>query len=327
MAHRGFDEQMEALDALKGRDLDEPALALLRKSLASKSNFLAAKAAKLAEDNQRTELLPELIAAFERFFINGEKTDAQCWAKNALSHALSKLGCRDKDVFLRGLHHRQMEPTWGGRSDSAGTLRANCAHGLMGCEGLIAQDIVLLLVDLLVDPDKSVRVEAVRALSQLGDLAVPVLHLRALIPGEDTEVLSVCFSALLSIERDAGIAFVAQFLAAGNDAAGEAAFALAETRSAAALKALLEIRRNPTPATQEPWFSGVLLSAIGLTRLPEGINYLLGLIESEDREASAAIEALVRTSPGPELRARLENAVEEVGSPRLRNVLAEALSG
>ena len=38
---------------------------------------------------------------------------------------------------------------WGGRSDTAGTVRGNCAHALMGCEGLIAGDVLLLLVDLL----------------------------------------------------------------------------------------------------------------------------------------------------------------------------------
>src|SRR6266567_902472 len=179
---------MAALDALKGQPLDAASRELIRKSLASKSNFLVAKAARLAEENQLADFVPGLTAAFERFFVNAEKSDPQCWAKNALSRALSKLGCRDKDVFLRGLHHHQMEPVWGGRSDSAGTLRANCAHALLGCDGLIA-----------------------------------------------AEVLSVCFSALLAIDRNASTAFVARFLDNGDDAAAEAAFALAETHQPAAL--------------------------------------------------------------------------------------------
>src|ERR1700738_53126 len=120
MSPRGFDEQMAALDALKDQPLDAASRELIRKSIAGKSNFLTAKAARLVEENQLADLVPELIAAFERFFANAEKTDPQCWAKNALSRALSKLGCRDKDVFLRGLHHHQMEPVWGGRSDTAG---------------------------------------------------------------------------------------------------------------------------------------------------------------------------------------------------------------
>jgi HEAT repeat protein len=320
LAHRGFDEQMAALDALKGQPLDAGAQELIRKSFASRSNFLVAKAARLAEDNQLVDLMPEMIAAFERFFANAEKSDPQCWAKNALSRALSKLGCRDKDVFLRGLHHHQMEPVWGGRSDSAGTVRANCAHALMGCEGLIAQDVLLLLLDLLADKDKEVRVEAVRALSQLDELAVPVLRLRAMIPGEEPEVLSVCFSALLAIDRDASIRFVARSLEKGDDAAGEAAFALAETHHPSALEALMAARLQPS---NDPWFAGVLMSAIALTRLPNAISFLLGLIESEDRGAEEALEALMKSSPGPELRARIEQAVEETGSTRLKKAYDE----
>jgi hypothetical protein len=323
LSHRGFDEQMAALEALKGQPLDHAALELISKSVGSRSNFLVAKAARLVEDNRLADFALPLIAAYERFFVNAEKTDPQCWAKNALSRALSNLGCRDKDVFLRGLHHHQMEPVWGGRSDTAGTLRANCAHALMGCEGLIAQDVLLLLVDLLADEDKAVRVEAVRAIAQLDDMAIPVLRLRALIPGEDPEVLSVCFSALLAIDRQVSINFVARFLEKGDDAAAEAAFALAETHEPASLTALLKLRQQPTPGSGEPWFAGVVLSAIALTRLPQALDYLIELIQSEDRDAPAAIEALAKLSPGAELRDRMLQAVEETGSPRLRKLLQE----
>jgi len=322
MAHRGFDEQMEALDALKGKPLDGAAVALLRKALAGKSNLLAAKAARLAEEAGRTELLPESIAAFERFFEHAEKSDPQCWAKNAISHALPRLGCREKEVFLRGLNFHQWEATWGGKSDTAGTLRANCAHGLVACEGLPNDELLLLLLDLLVDEDKSVRVEAVRAMAQIGETAVPVLRLRALIPGEEPEVLAACFSALLAIDRDAGIQFVARFLAAGDDAAGEAAFALAETHSEAALAALLEARRSVTHP--EPWFAGALMSAIALTRLPAAADYLVGLIERDERDAPLAIEALAKAAPGEELRARIARAVDQVGSPRLHKALKDS---
>ncbi len=325
MTHRGFDEQMEALEALKGLPLDTQAVAFVRKSLAHKSNFLAAKAARLAEEANLIDLLPDLIVAFHRFFDQAERTDPQCWAKNALSRALPRLGCRDKDIFLRGLHHHQWEPVWGGRSDTAGTLRANCAHALVACEGLASEDLLLLLLDLLVDKDKSVRVEVVRALAQVGDLAVPVLRLRALIPGEVPEVLAACFSALLDLNRDAAIPFAAQFLPVGDDAAAEAAFALAQTHSPAALAALLQVRSSPTPATSEPWFTGVLLNAIALTRLPEAADFLAGLIERDERDAPLAIEALGKLAPGKELRARIGRAIDSSGSPRLRKALVEHL--
>ncbi len=325
MGHRGFDEQMEALDALKGQKLDPAAIALVKKSLANRSNFLVAKAARLAEENQLEDLVPDLLAAYDHFFVNAEKSDPQCWAKNAISRALPRLGCREKQVYLRGLSHFQWEPTWGGKSDSAGTLRANCAHALVACEGVTNQDVLLLLVDRLVDPDKSVRVETVRAVAQIGELAAPVLRLRAQVrptgEQEDPEVLGACFAALLSIEGEPAIEFVARFLEAGDDAAGEAAFVLAETHSPVALAALLARQRSGA----EPWFAGVLLSAIALTRLPTATDFLLGMIEREEREAPAAIEALARLAPGAELRERLETAVQETGSSRLLKALREHL--
>lgn len=304
MAHRGFDEQMAALDALRGRELDADSLALVRKSLSHRNNFIVAKAARLAEDNDRGDLLPDLLAAFDRFFTNAEKTDPQCWAKNALSRALAKLECRDKDVFLRGLRHHQFEPTWGGRSDSAGTLRGNCAHALIACNGLDNQELLVTLLETLVDEDKSVRVETVRALAQLGEIAVPVLRLRAMIktkPPEEAEVIGQCFSALLAIDPQSSIPFVARFLEEGDDASSEAAFALAETRSPAALAAL--IRRQKESADE--WFSGVLLTAIALTRLPDAVDFLIGLIDREEREAPLAIEALCRADTADDVLTRL----------------------
>jgi hypothetical protein len=140
-------------------------------------------------------------------------------------------------------------------------------------------------------------------------------------PPEEPEVLGQCFSALLAIERDAAIPFVAEFLEAGDDSAGEAAFALAETRSSAALAALLDRHKS----FADEWFSGVLLSAIALTRLQEGIDFLLGMIEREEREAPRAIEALSRIAVGEELRGRLVSAVHSNGSPRLLKALRENL--
>jgi HEAT repeat protein len=333
MAHRGFDEHMSALDALKGQPVDDAAIEFIRKSLASRSNILVSKAARLAEDNNLAALVPDVIASFIRFFADAEKTDPQCWAKNALGRALSKLECRDTDVFLRGLRHHQMEPVWGGRSDTAGTLRANCALALVACESIPNEDLLLLLIDLLVDPDKRVRSEVVRAIAQIGSLALPVLRLRALIPGEDPEVLSALFCALLNLDRADGISFVSRFLASADDSAAEAAFALAETHSQPALDALLDLHRNQAsgPADKrgdprfDPWFAGILLSSIALTRLPQAIDYLIALIEHEDREAPLAIESLAKLASNPELRARLVNAVEEVGSPRLTRTLHEHL--
>src|ERR1035437_10864923 len=138
---RSFEEQIAALDGLRQQpenDHVEP----LRKALAHRNNFIVAKAADLVRDFRTAELMPELLNAFDRFFENPVKTDPQCWAKNALSRALAALEHQEADIFLRGMRHIQMEPVWGGRSDTAGTLRATCALALVPCRSLSEHDLL-----------------------------------------------------------------------------------------------------------------------------------------------------------------------------------------
>src|SRR4051812_47104826 len=118
---RAFEEQIALLEALRQAS-EEARLDALRRGLGNRNNFLVAKAADLAREFNSMELIDDLLSAYERFFQNPEKTDPQCWAKNALSRALAAMEHQDVDVFLRGMRHIQMEPVYGGRSDTAGTL-------------------------------------------------------------------------------------------------------------------------------------------------------------------------------------------------------------
>src|SRR6266568_5965124 len=102
-----------------------------------------------------SDLTCELLQAFGRFFENPVKTDPQCWAKNALSRALAALEYQESEIFLRGIRHIQMEPVWGGRSDTAGTLRATCALALVQCRSLSENDLLSYLLELLADTDKA----------------------------------------------------------------------------------------------------------------------------------------------------------------------------
>ena len=167
MAHKGFDEQMAALDALKGLELDAEQKQLVKKMLGNRSNLLVAKAARLAGDGGLAELTPDLIAAFDRFFMDAVKTDSQCWAKNALAKALVKLEYRSKDVYLRGMRHHQMEGSWGGLSDTAGSLRSTCTHALVDCPGISDAELLAALLEPLTDTDKTVRIEAARAVARV----------------------------------------------------------------------------------------------------------------------------------------------------------------
>jgi hypothetical protein len=330
-SQRGFDKELAELEALgaalkAGTDADAAVVEQLRKGLAHRNNFLVSKAAKLVADAELFALLPDVLAAYDRFFIDAAKSDPQCWAKNALVKTLVKLEHRQKDAYLRGLRHHQMEGAYGGLSDTAGALRGACAHALVDCPGLSDADLLGLLLEPLTDADKTVRMEAARAIGQVGGVsAALLLRLRALLAKDEPEVLGAVYSALLSVEGARAIALVAAALKDGDDLAGEAAFALAEMRAPEALAALTVRLRGGPNTHSDGWFGGVLLSAIALTRLPEAMDFLVALIAQDAREAAAAIEAIGRTAPSAELRARVEKAVEQAGSPRLQQAFRQHL--
>jgi HEAT repeat protein len=328
---RGFDEQLAQIEQLRASiDLrsapDPPTVAYLRKTLANRSNFLVSKAAALTADLAShasiAALLPDVLTAFDRFFTDPVKTDPQCWAKAALARTLVKLEHRQKDAYLRGMRHHQMEPVWGGESDTAGALRATCMHALVDCPGISDADLLTLMLEPLTDADKAVRLDAARAIANIGGVsAVLLLRLRALLGNDEPEVLGATYAALLSLEGNAAIPLVARALKDGDDLAAEAAFALADLRSAEAFAALLARFEQRA----DPWFSAVLLSAMALTRQPAAVDYLIALIARNAREATAAIEALARISPSVELRARIEAAVDEADSMKLRQALRQHL--
>ena len=314
---RSFEEQLSALDALRQQSPDacvEP----LRKALTHRNNYVVAKAADLVRDFNLAHLTPELHIAFDRFFENPVKTDPQCWAKNALSRALAAMEVQDADVFLRGMRHIQLEPVWGGRSDTAGTLRATCALALVQCRSLTEPDLLAHLVDLLADKDKAVRIEVARAIEQVSSpSSALLLRLRAVLGADEPEVLGACYAGVLRIEGVQAILWVSRFLATSDDSAAEAALAIAGTHTLEGFHAL----KAALIEAKDPWFRSVLLSAIALTRQDAAFEFLLELVRQESLDAEGAIEALLRSMPSPEIVTKLEDMVAD--NPRLGRVFAE----
>lgn len=308
---RSFEEQIAALDVLR-QGSEEVRLDALRKALGHRNNFLVAKAADLVREFGLANLTPDLLAAFDRFFENPVKTDPQCWAKNALSRALAALEHQEAEVFLRGMRHIQMEPVWGGRSDTAGTLRATCALALVQCRSLTEKDLLAHLVELLADTDKTVRAEVVRAIEQVGSPSASLLlRLRAVLGTNEPEVLGACYGGILRIEGVRETPWVRRFLASADDGAAEAALAIAGTHSPEAFDAL----RESLVKADDPWFRSVLLSAIALTRQDAALKFLLDLVRTESLDAEPAIEAVLRSMPSQEMIKRLEKLV--AGNPGL----------
>jgi hypothetical protein len=322
-----FDAELAELEELKAVVLAGPApdaatIEHLRKTLAHRNNFLVSKAAKLVTEAAIVVLLPEVLAAFDRFFVDAAKTDPKCWAKEALAKALVKLEHRGKDEYLRGMRHHQMEPSWGPPEDTAGALRGTCTHALVSCPGISDSDLLTAFLEPFTDTDQTVRMEAARAIGNVGGVsAVLLLRLRALLGNDEPEVLGAVYSTLLDLEGVQAISLVAQYLEAGDDLAAEAAFALADMRAPEALAVLRARLRDGA----DTWFGSVLLSAIALTRLPEAVDFLISLVERDAHEAAAAIEAIGRIAPSEEIRARVEQAVAQADSPRLRQAFREHL--
>ena len=313
---RAFEAQIAALDTLREAPQDsrtEP----LRKALTERNNFIVAKAADLAREFGLTALTPDLLKSFDRFFENPEKSDPQCWAKNAISRTLAAFEVQDPEIFLRGMRHIQLEAVWGGRSDTAGTLRATCALALVQCRRLTNDELLTHLIDLFADTEKTVRAEVARAIEQVGSPSASLLlRLRATLAHDEPEVLGACYGGILRLEGVSAIPWVSRFLIGGDEAAGEAALALAGTHSPQAL----DILQKSLDAAPDPWFRSVLLSAIALTRQDAALEFLLDLVKSESFDAERAIEAIVRSMPSPGIMQRLENMVAP--QPRLARALS-----
>ncbi len=306
MAGKGFEADLAQLESLSEA---EPAatLAPLRKALGHRNNFLVAKAAKLTLRHEHRPLIPELVAAFERFLPEGAKSDPQCWAKHEIARTLSAFEYQEPELYLAGMRCIQLESTWGGVTDTAGALRGVCALGLVQCRTLSNTQVLLHLLPLFADKDLPVRVNAARAVEQVGtEAAALLLRLRAELASDEPELLGACYSGVLRIEGPGAIPWAAKFLRNGNagardvpdPAAAEAAFAIAETRTGEAAALLMTTYRQ----TRDPDFRGTLLSALALTRQDAAIEFLFGLIADGSK---AAREALENAAPAPAVLERL----------------------
>lgn len=317
---RKVEEQVTALQELR-TEPQEVQLKQLRAALGHRNNYIVAKAADLVAELQHFSLGGEVATAYERFFRDAAKTDPQCWAKNALVKCLLTLDAGSADLFLRGLRFRQMEPVWGGQSDTAITLRSNCALALPLCTDVPDDRLLKWLVDAIGENQSEVEAPVRKAIcegiARTGSVAATLLlRLKAVSRKDSPEVLGACYAGVLSLEESEGIDFVAGFLDP-EESGAEAAFALSATRSLRAFEKLKE----GFFATTDRWFREVLLTAMALTRLEEALDFLLEVIQEESLSSEAAVKALADASPSVEWIRKLEAAVSE--NPHLRRILKD----
>jgi hypothetical protein len=308
-----FDDDLATIDAVSHLAAAE-ALPMVQRALDHRNNLIVSRAAKHSLRLDLRTLTPQLAEAFQRFMppADAVKTDPQCWAKNELSRTLAAFEYQDATLFLSGLKHHQHEPTWGGTTDTAGALRGTCALALAQCREIASTILLRHLTPLFDDADLPVRINAARAIEQVGsDSAALLLRLRAELgvvgrDSEDPDLLAACMGGVLRLDGIPALPWVAAFLAHQDELSNEAAFVLAEHRS---LEALTYLQQAFAAATVSRFdtadLRSTLLAAIASTRLPEANAWLLQLISTESLYAKHAAKALCNAKPSPELAAQL----------------------
>lgn len=286
----------------------------LRKYLASKASPIVARAAQIIAKIENHDFEADLVQAFYRFLIDPIKTDKGCMAKCAVVKALLAADCDDEELFRKGVRHVQLEPTWGGRADTAAPLRALCGLGLVQ---MGARDAMDELAVLLADKEADARIGAASALGYCGLTATPLLRFKVLTGDGEAGVLAECLTSLMKISANDSFQFVAGFVDSQTPSLYEhAALTLAESR----LPRMFELLRDKWTATFDREFKKNLLLPIAITRSEEAKDFILSIIEDgEIAMATAAINAL-RVFGGDEtLRSRLESAIE---GPKKAQLLA-----
>ena len=317
---RALEETLAALGELRRGPVTDQTVATLREALRAKVSHVVAKAAQVSGELLVRPVLADLVAAFERFLVNPVKTDPGCYAKVAIARALYEMGEDPASVFASGVRHRQLEPVFGGREDTASELRAVCAHGLVRVghpEAMIA------LADLLADPEASARIGAARAIAYADDTACePLLRLKALAGDADPEVVSECLGALLSLAGPRVLGFVSRFLDHADPVVQEsAAVALGASRLADALPIL----RAWWERTVEVDLRRSALLAIAMLRHEDAIGCLVSLVtDAPGPDARDALAALGTYRRDDTLRQRVASAVEKRRDVDLRAAFAKA---
>jgi HEAT repeat protein len=281
----------------------------IAKALASKSNLVAAKAARIAGDAQWAELTEELVAAFDRFLKRGPEIDKGCVALIAIARALFNLDYDGVDLYLEGMRHVQLEPSWGGSSDTAVELRGVCA---MGLASTTYPNKLRELVNLLVDREWQARAGAVRAVATIGsDAAMLLLRFKALSGDQEPEVLSDCFSGLLAVEGAEALPLVKSFADGRNQEVREAAIlALGASRRADAVEWLKE--RFDGVAHLET--RQCILLSLATSRTEAAVEFLLRVIRNGSAQTSAlAVSALEINRADRRIQDEVEKALQERG--------------
>ncbi len=317
---QALEERIEHLNNLLTQGTVSQRTKALRDALKDKNNFLVAKAAKGAADILCYELIPELVDAYRRFLNDPLKSDKTCAAKRALARALYELDYDQPGFYREGLGYHQLEPGWGGPTDSAVEIRGTCALGLLAFGGPRA---MIDLIDALHDPESQVRSGVIKAMEMAQPYEAELVLRHTIRQGDpEPEVISQAFTTLMKVAAEASLEFVSGYLDDSREEVREAAaLALGESRLESALEVLITTSRELSEV--DP-FQSILLNAIALQRHQPGYDYLFSVIEKGPTGmAQRAITALALFNYNDELRETVRTLVDLRGEDRLEKVFED----
>lgn len=300
-----LEARLAALEALRQVPTAPTTLTTLRQALGARNCHVVAKATQLVGDLQLVELVPEMVDAFRFFMVNPQKTDPSCTAKTAIADALVRLEAEVADIFLDGIGHHQFEPVRGGVVDTASSLRGISAMGLVRLQ---VPGTMLLLAQLLADPEAEARTAAARAIGESGDPAgIPLLRFKALLGDVHPQVQCECLGALLQLDPEPSLSFVASFLQHEDAAVRRAcAVALGESQMVQALPFL----ETAWEDAEDRELRQAYLVAIALLRHERALEFLLDLIARGGDAANDALMALRMYRDDPRIWSRVVAARE-----------------
>ena len=295
----------------------------LPKYLKHRSNLVVAKAAKLAGELRVSQIVPDLVNAFDRLMKDPAKLDERGAALTEIVAALYELDYLEPNLYRQSLRHVQREGSYGPPVDTAAKLRGISAQGLLRTRHPRRLEEVL---PLLVDLEPAARLGAVRGLATNGgDAGLLLLRLKVLTGDADPDVLGECFSALLSAVPEQSLPFVVPFIDSDSESTAEAAiWALGETR----LQAALDVLREKWERTLDRDMRKVLVSAIAASRLPQSLDFLYAQLRQANLQtATDVLETLAPYAASEAITRAVHSAIEERGQKSVMESFRQQFRG
>jgi HEAT repeat protein len=172
-------------------------------------------------------------------------------------------------------------------------------------------NVMLQLAQLLADPVADARISAARAIGYSGlEAGVPLLRFKAAVGDTHPQVVCECFTALIQLDPDPSLAFVAGFLQNEDRAVQEsAAVALGESHMIQAF-----------PFLEAAWEDAIdgdlrkaLLVAIALLRHERALDFLISLAREGKARGTEALSALSMYQGDERIWSRVQTALRERG--------------